>query len=89
MNCVTGTCHQGRRTCTTPTLCGSVFHQHEGLAVVNKGQGLHMPTEAEDVPIIDAEGAQFYALMAFFVVLFVLACIGLATLVHFVLRISV
>lgn len=48
MNCATNSCNQGRRVCPTPSVCGSVFHQHEGLAVVNRGQGLHMPTEPED-----------------------------------------
>lgn len=76
-----GMCQQGRHFERCPQ-----FHTHEGAAVVNRGVGLHMPTEAEDEPVIDAEGAQFYALMALFVTVFVLACIGLGALVHFVLR---
>ena len=45
-NCA-GACHQARRICTTPNLCGRL-HQHEGLAVVNRGIGLHMPTDEQD-----------------------------------------
>lgn len=71
--------------CTQPGTCSAMF-QHEGMAVVNRGTGLHMPTEPEDVPIIDAEGAQFWAIAAGASVVVVFACIGVATVVHFFLR---
>ncbi len=73
-----GDCNQGR-------VCPTLF-THEGAAVVDRGQGLHMPTEATDEPIIDAEGAQFWSIVAFAVVVFLLAIVGLSAIVHFVLR---
>lgn len=36
-------------TSTQPGTCSAMF-QHEGMAVVNRGTGLHMPLDEQDIP---------------------------------------
>jgi NAD/NADP transhydrogenase beta subunit len=45
-NCA-GACHQKRRVCATPSLCGRL-HTHQGLAVVSRGDAMHLPTDEQD-----------------------------------------